>query len=384
MPNQNDSKKSPQPDKAYFSFEALKKDVRAIDAREEAQRIAFSPMVFCAVDCLIKFGVLKVLEDAPQSGLSISSISSRCEMSFYAASVLCEIGLLTKVLIIASDDNDDLHYLLGKTGWMLLNDELTKVNFNFVRDVCYRGGEALFQSLKKGSPEGLKVFGDKWKTVYDALSELPPSVQKSWFEFDHYYSSVAFPEALPIVFFNHPKRLCDIGGNTAKWAVACCEYDTDVRVTIVDLPGQTAMAERTISEKGLTARIETYAANILSEETTLPQGQDVFWMSQFLDCFSLEQVTKILEKVYNVSNEETSVFVLEPLWDKQRFMGNAYSLVATSLYFSSIANGSSKMYRYNELVEAVERAGFLLKTSHHNLGRNSYTLLEFRKKGDKQ
>jgi hypothetical protein len=44
-----------------------------------------------------------------------------------------------------------------------------------------------------------------------------------------------------------------------------------------------------------------------------------------------------------------------------------------------MANGNSKMYRFAELCAAIERAGFELKTSHHNLGSNSYSLLRFRK-----
>ena len=119
---------------------------------------------------------------------------------------------------------------------------------------------------------------------------------------------------------------------------------------------------------------------MLSEETKLPEAPDAVWMSQFLDCFSLSQITKILKKVHEAATEETNVYVLEPLWDKQRFETASYSLQATSLYFTCIANGNSKMYRYEELVNAICKAGFELKTAHHNLGSNAYSLLVFRKK----
>jgi hypothetical protein len=38
------------------------------------------------------------------------------------------------------------------------------------------------------------------------------------------------------------------------------------------------------------------------------------------------------------------------------------------------------MYRFGELTGAVEKAGFELKTAHHNMGSNYYSLLRFRKK----
>ena len=78
-------------------------------------------------------------------------------------------------------------------------------------------------------------------------------------------------------------------------------------------------------------------------------------------------------------DEKCSVYVLEPLWDKQKFMASSYSLQATSLYFTCMANGNSKMYRYAELVQAIEESGLKLKVAHHNLGSNNYTLLEFTK-----
>lgn len=464
-------------DTAYFNKDNYTKDIRAIDARFEAQKIAFSPLVFCAVNSMIELGVLKVLEDSGDTGATLQDVAHSCKISEYAAGVLCDLGLVTGVLKIAknisdvgdkgdltrdccfkntsnnfdkgdnhgvndlknikdtdyncdlrdlknikdtsgakdpnnikntdydsgikervgtkdiigsydlSDDRgvykdngcDSCHqkYILGKIGWMLINDELTRVNFCFVRDVCYKGAAFLTQSFKSGTPEGLKVFGDKWATVYEALSQLPRDIQKSWFDFDHYYSDVAFSDALPIVFSNHPATICDIGGNTAKFAISCCNYDDAVKITIVDLPGQTKMARENALDAGFNNRIDTYSLNVLSDDAQLPAGCDIYWMSQFLDCFSLQQVTKILQKIKSVARADSKILVLEPLWDKQKFAGNAYSLVATSLYFSCIANGSSKMYQYNEIVPAIEVAGYKLKTAHHNLGRNSYTLLEF-------
>ena len=263
---------------------------------------------------------------------------------------------------------------------MLLEDDLTKVNFNFTNDICYQGAWDLEQSVRNGKPEGLKVFGDKWVTIYEALSTLPEQAKKSWFDFDHFYSDIAFPEALPIVFAQKPRHLVDIGGNTAKWAIACCRHNPDVHVTIVDLPGQTAVAEQNAAAAGFAGRISTHAGNVLDAATTLPAAPDAVWMSQFLDCFSLHQVTKILTKVHEAATPETDVYVLEPLWDQQRFLASTYSLQATSLYFTCMANGNSKMYRYGELVDAIAQAGFELKTAHHNLGSNSYSLLVFRKK----
>ena len=360
--------------------------IRAFDAKIEAQKIAFAPMTFQAIRALIELGLLQQISDAGDKGISIKELSASSGISEYGVSVLVEMALGMGVVKINSysdeeaDGKSGLGKLrLGKIGWFLLEDDLTRVNFNFTNDICYKGAFNLIDSVKNGKPEGLKVFGENWTTVYEALSTLPEREKKSWFDFDHFYSDVAFPEALPIVYAKKPKHLFDIGGNTGKWAIASCKYDKDVHVSIVDLPGQTAVAEQNAKEAGFADRISFVSGNVLDVETKLPGGADAVWMSQFLDCFSLHQITKILTKIYNSVDENCDIFVMEPLWDMQKFEGESYALQATSLYFTCIANGNSKMYRYGELVEAIENAGFRLVTAHHNLGSNFYSILNFRK-----
>lgn len=372
-------------DSSFFNYDKFKTDnIRAVDAKFEAQKIAFAPMCYQAIRTMLELGMMQAINDAGDAGITRKELAEKAKISEYGAGVLCEMALGMNVIKLSQDSEagsaDKEKFVIGKIGWMLLEDDLTKVNFWFTNDICYEGAWKLKESIINGKPEGLKVFGDQWTTVYEALSTLPDKPKKSWFEFDHFYSDIAFPEALPIVFAEKPKTMLDIGGNTGKWSLACCRYNPDVKMTIVDLPGQANVAKKNVAEAGFADRIDFSMGNVLDNTTKLPENPDAVWMSQFLDCFSLKQITKILKKVYEAATPETNVFVLEPLWDKQRFEASSYSLQATSLYFTCIANGNSKMYRYEELVNAIGEAGFELKTAHHNLGSNAYSLLVFRKK----
>ncbi|SHK70281.1 methyltransferase [Fibrobacter sp. UWB12] len=362
-------------------FDFYKNDtIDAVNAKFEAQKIAFAPLSFQAARALRNMGILDEISNARKKGITISELSQKLGISLYGIGVLVEMGLGMGAIKIHKDSSeDDLRLTLGKIGFFLMKDEMTQVNMDFSEDICYRGAENLEESIRTGKPAGLPHLGP-WKTVYEGLSQLTEQQKKSWFGFDHFYSDLAFPEALPIVFENPVKRLFDIGGNTAKWAIACCKYNDDVKVSIIDLPGQTAVAEKNAAAAGFADRIDTISCNVLDDSTAFPQGADAVWMSQFLDCFSLEQVTKILTKIHKAATPDTDIYVLEPLWDKQRFEAAAYSLQATSLYFTCIANGNSKMYRYAELKHAIEIAGFELKEAHHNVGPNAYSLLRFRKK----
>jgi hypothetical protein len=371
-----------------------KDSIRAVDAKFEAQKIAFAPLAFQAVRALRELGILRALSVAGEGGLSREEAAAGADISVYGAGVLLEMALGLGVVKFApagqrppaaggeepEPPERAERFVLAKTGWFLLEDEMTAVNFNFVNDICYKGAFSLVDSVRSGRPEGLKVFGENWSTIYEALASLPEGPKKSWFAFDHFYSDIAFPEALPPVFARKPRRLLDIGGNTAKWALQCCRYDPDVAVTVADLPGQAAVAEKAAAAAGFSERISVYPCDVLDPAAALPAGMDALWMSQFLDCFSPEDITGILKKAAAVCGEGTDVWVLEPLWDKQRFEAASFSLQAAGLYFTCMANGRSKMYRFEELRAAVEKGGFVLKEARHDLGANCYSLLRFVKR----
>ncbi|MDR0502302.1 MAG: class I SAM-dependent methyltransferase [Treponema sp.] len=366
----------------YSNENYIKDKIRAVDAKFEAQKIAFAPLTYQAVRALIELGILKAISDSAENGLTLEEAAGKTGVSYYGVKVLLEIALGMNLVKIKSEDgqseeNDD-RFILGKTGWFLLEDEMTKVNFNFVNDVCYKGAFELAESIKDGKPNGMGVFRYKGKTIYEVLSALPDKVKKSWFEFDHFYSDIGFEEALPLVFANNPKKIIDIGGNTAKFAIRCCRFNPGVEVVIVDLPGQTRTAKNEIEKAGFKHRISVCACNVLNEETAIPGGADVIWMSQFLDCFSLEDAGRILNKVRRASGKAADIFIFEPFWDMQRFEAASYSLQATSLYFTCMANGNSKMYNYKEFKKAVESAGFDIAQDWHKLGSNDYSLLRCR------
>ncbi|MGI5100144.1 class I SAM-dependent methyltransferase [Treponema vincentii] len=351
-------------------------NLTALQAKFAAQKLAFAPAAFQTAKAMVDLHILEAIEDSKTKGLTIEAIIDKTGLSSYTVKLLVEFSLSLELVKIVPNSNPNA-YVLGKTGYFLLNDELTKANMNFMNDVCYQGLFYLQDSLKTGKPAGLKVFGD-WDTIYQGLSSLPEQVQKSWFAFDHYYSDSIFDAALPIVFKEKPRHIMDIGSNTGKFTKAALSYNNQVLVTMVDLPQQIAMAQKNPDLFGFKDRIETFPTNILNAGEELPSNVDTVWMSQFLDCFSLDEVQGILRKIKKYVPSHCNIFVLEPLWDMQRFEAASYSIQATSIYFAAMANGNSKMYSYSDLVSAIEAAGCSLVCAHHNLGINSYSLLQFR------
>ncbi len=330
----------------------LKEDgLSVIEAREKAQFIAFGPVVFKVALALRNFGILRSLEDAGEAGLTFESLGERVSISEYGLRVLVDGGVQSGLISARGAELS-----LSTTGYFVLNDAMTAVNFNFVNDVCYRGLDHLEEAVRTGKPEGLREFG-QWPTIYCALSELPEPVRKSWLDFDHFYSDGAFARALLRVFRGRPKRLLDIGGNTGKFSIECTRHDRDVEVTIADLPGQLALAQRNVAADPNASRIHFHAANMLEDEMRLPEGFDAIWMSQFLDCFAGAEIVRILRACLRVMGDETLLYILEPLTDRQRFQGAAFALQMTSLYFTTMANGNSRMYSFEDMSRFALEAG---------------------------
>ena len=339
-------------------------DETAWSAKRKAQEIAFAPVAFQVVKVMRDNGVLNAVEASRDEGITVDEIVELTGVSRYGAKVLLGTGLSIGVVYLkeeeAGAESDDpytsMRFCLGKIGHFMLNDKMTKTNMDFTHDVCYEGLFHLDEAIREEKPSGLKAFG-AWSTVYEGLSELPEQVQESWFGFDHYYSDGSFPDALKIVFKERPKTLLDVGGNTGRWALRCVDSDDDVQVTIADLPARLREAAAPARERGVEDRIRGFPINLLDESQSLPAGVDVIWMSQFLDCFSEEQIVSILKRAVAAMGSHTRLYIMDTYWDRQRFETSAYCLNMISIYFAVIANGNSRMYHSRDMIRLVQAAG---------------------------
>lgn len=342
----------------------------ALEAISAAQWLAFAPLAFQAVTVMRDRGVLAAFDDAPH-GRTIDEVAAATGLSVYAVRVLLEAGLGLRVVW-----RRDGRYHLGKLGRVLLEDDMTRVNFNFSRDVCYRAAAHLDASLAEGRPAGLHELGP-WGTLYEGLSLLPEPARSSWHAFDHFYSDLAFQSVCARLESTPPSRLLDIGCNTGKWAELCLSRMPSIEIGLADLPLQLDRARARLSTSGHLHRVRFHPVDLLDAGTELPSGYDLIWLSQFLDCFSENQIVEILGRVRATMSPGARVWILELFWDRQRFEAAAVSLQLTSLYFACVANGNSQMYDSSVFISLVERAGFEICEVTDHVGE-FHTLLECR------
>lgn len=343
-----------------------------VEAQAEAFKIAFYPMLFQGIRSLISLGVLELIAGHKQTGISRADIASRLELSDYAVSLLLDLAVHADICLL-----ENQLYKPSKLGICLLEDKSVRANIDFMHHVCYNGAFYLEDSFKSGLPEGLKQFGD-WETIYQGLAELPSQAQQSWFRFDNHYSDMAFEDAVQIVLQHKPKLVYDIGGNTARFDLILLGADADVRVKIFDLEPQLDKARATLEAAGLLDRADFCAIDLADSSSAVPAGADAIWMSQFLDCFGPAQAVNILNKLVAAMSPGNRLYILEPFIDQQNKIG-ALALLNTSLYFTCMANGYSRMYNQEDMLLFISEAGLALEKAHQRIGKYNYTLLECEK-----
>ncbi len=58
-------------DSSFYNIDKYKTDnIRAVDAKYEAQKIAFAPLAFQAIKAMINLGILQAISDSGEEGIT--------------------------------------------------------------------------------------------------------------------------------------------------------------------------------------------------------------------------------------------------------------------------------------------------------------------------
>ncbi len=335
-----------------------------VNTLTDAQKFIFAPIAFQALSSMLDFGIIDYLD---KNSASEDEIISSLSLDEYTVRTLLQVAMANNIVELA-----DNKFSLTKFGKLFLYDEMTKVNFNFVKEVYYLGASELFNSFKEGKPKGLHKFYVDYPTIYPALTSLPDKFMQSWYQFDHFYSDNSFEEVFKIIS-NKYNSIYDIGGNTGKFEKLCLSHNSDINITMLDLPSNVDKIKDNYDLKNC----KFHPIDVLSDKPKYPDIKNsAILMSQFLDCFSKKDIAKILTDLSRSMDKNSSLYILEPYTDMQKYRGAEYTLLHASLYFTCMANGVSKFYTIDEMKELLSQAGFNIKKQYDDIGSFNYTLLE--------
>ena len=346
----------------------------AREAQEKALLYSWAPAVFEVSRLLVDWGILAAI-DKSENGLTVEELCMLTKHKSLAISSLVEAGLTSRILLI---DTQTDRYRLTKLGWFILNDEMVHVNLAFNHYINYRSLYHLGKALETERPEGLTTISDA-KNIYEGLPHLDETSRQAWFDYDHFYSNHSFEQALPYVLDGHPKTILDVGGNTGEMALQLVGKDTDVHVTICDLPALIEMMHQSIMGKPGADRISGLGADLLDDAQCFHGTYDAIWMSQFIMCFPESQIDTILSRVTQAMHKDSRLYLMEVMWNRQPYPAAAFCQTMNSLYFISTASGNNKMLVSDTLLEHLTKAGLELVATHDQMGLGGHTLMILKK-----
>ena len=76
---------------------------------------------------------------------------------------------------------------------------------------------------------------------------------------------------------------------------------------------------------------------------------------------------------------DTTLYIMETFWDRQKYEPASLCLTMTSVYFTVMANGNSKMYHSDDMIRLIGRAGLDVVGIHDGIGQG-HTILEVKRK----
>ena len=96
--------------------------------------------------------------------------------------------------------------------------------------------------------------------------------------------------------------------------------------------------------------------------------------------FGEDEIVSILSRAAKIMDASNRLYIMETLWDRQRYLPAAFALTQISLYFTALANGNSKMYNTDDMLRLVQEAGLEIEHIHDDLGMGGHSILVCRKK----
>jgi len=94
--------------------------------------------------------------------------------------------------------------------------------------------------------------------------------------------------------FSRFGRWLDIGGGSGCYAIAACERNTGLKVTVMDQPNVIVTAQEFIAKHGLEARIDTVVGDFL--ETPFPEGHDLASYITPLQGYMPDEIITVLRR----------------------------------------------------------------------------------------
>jgi SAM-dependent methyltransferase len=158
-----------------------------------------------------------------------------------------------------------------------------------------RGWNDLKETVLVGHPPAVET--EKW---VDGRPERDEASVRAFIWGMHAIARDLAPKVAAKLDFTGVRRLLDLGGGPATYAIAFAQASPELKATVFDLPMPIEIARENIANNGLTDRVDTMAGNFLHDD--IGTDYDFIWVSQILHSHDEEQSKHIIAKAVAALN----------------------------------------------------------------------------------
>ena len=158
-----------------------------------------------------------------------------------------------------------------------------------------RGWNDLKETVLVGHPA--EVETEKW---VDGRPERDEASVRAFIWGMHAIARDLAPTVAAKLDFAGVRRLLDLGGGPATYAIAFAQVNPKLKATVFDLPMPIEIARENIANNGLTDRVDTLAGNFLHDD--IGTNYDFIWISQILHSQDEGQSKLIIAKAVAALN----------------------------------------------------------------------------------
>jgi L-tyrosine C(3)-methyltransferase len=219
-------------------------------------------------------------------------------------------------------------------------------------EVIYAGQSDFLASLQQDCNVGLRHIPGKGESLYHRLPQNP-EMQKVFYNYMSSWSRFSCPSMLQSFDFTEVRRLLDVGGGDGTIAIAIAKAFPHIRISILELPGNHSVAQKSIAEAGVGDRVEVVEGSMFEG---LPEGYDCVLFAHQLVIWSLETNTELLRKAYEMLPAGGRVLIFSSISSDTE--DGPVMAALDSVYFISIPAPGGMIYAWKDYERCLHTAGF--------------------------
>jgi ubiquinone/menaquinone biosynthesis C-methylase UbiE/predicted transcriptional regulator len=234
----------------------------------------------------------------------------------------------------------------------------------------YFNSEEASRYLVKGKPEymsGLMHTNNLWKTwstlteaVIRGKSVADPDRKAKENTLDSFISAMHY-RAVPqskiislLIDFTGVKRILDLGGGSAAFAMTFLKNNPDAHATLFDVPGVVELAKDYVEKESLTSRFSFIPGNYLTDN--YGSGYDLIFASAIVHINSFLENKELVQKCYNSLNPGGQIVISDFVMNDDRTQPKAGTIFAINML---VGTSSGNTYTEKEINSWLYDAGFV-------------------------